>query len=71
MAHLLRRNNRQVNFEPAGSGQTLEDLSSLIPLPLSSHTKPVDSFPQARELKTDLKREVRGEVRFEIGRAHV
>ena len=67
MAHLLRRNNRQVNFEPAGSGQTSEHLSSLIPLPLSSHAKPVDSFPQARELETDLKREVRGEVRFDRG----
>jgi len=42
-------------------------LSSLIPLPLSSHAKPVDSFPQARELETDLKREVRGEVRFDRG----
>jgi len=67
VAHLLRRNNRQVNFEPAGSGQTSEHLSSLIPLPLSSHAKPVDSFPQARELETDLKREVRGEVRFDRG----
>jgi FAD/FMN-containing dehydrogenase/Fe-S oxidoreductase len=42
-------------------------LSSLIPLPLSSHAKPVDSFPQARELETELKREVRGEVRFDRG----
>ncbi|PYX66879.1 MAG: FAD-binding oxidoreductase [Acidobacteria bacterium] len=42
-------------------------MSSLIPLPLSSHAKPVDSFPQARELETDLKREVRGEVRFDRG----
>jgi len=42
-------------------------LSSLIPLPLSSHAKPVDSFPQARELEIELKREIRGEVRFDRG----
>ncbi|OLD20065.1 MAG: FAD-binding oxidoreductase [Acidobacteriales bacterium 13_1_40CM_3_55_5] len=38
-----------------------------MPLPLSSHAKPVDSFPQARELETELKCEVRGEVRFDRG----
>ena len=42
-------------------------MSSLIPLPLSSHAKPVDSFPQARQLETELKRDVRGEVRFDRG----
>jgi len=51
----------------ARAGQTSEHLSSLIPLPLSSHAKPVDSFPQALELETELKREVRGEVRFDRG----
>jgi FAD/FMN-containing dehydrogenase/Fe-S oxidoreductase len=37
------------------------------PLPLSSHGKPVDSFPRATELENELKRVVRGEVRFDRG----
>ena len=37
------------------------------PLPLSSHGKPVDSFPQAAELENELKRTVKGEVRFDRG----
>ena len=37
------------------------------PLPLSSHGKPVDSFQQALELEQELKRTVRGEVRFDRG----
>jgi FAD/FMN-containing dehydrogenase/Fe-S oxidoreductase len=37
------------------------------PLPLSSHGKPADSFAQAAELESDLKRAVRGEVRFDRG----
>ena len=37
------------------------------PLPLSSHAKPVDSFAQALELESELKRTVRGEVRFDRG----
>lgn len=37
------------------------------PLPPSSHAKPVDSFPQAREVENELKRMVRGEVRFDRG----
>jgi FAD/FMN-containing dehydrogenase/Fe-S oxidoreductase len=37
------------------------------PLPLSSHAKPVDSFAQARELENELKRVVKGEVRFDRG----
>jgi FAD/FMN-containing dehydrogenase/Fe-S oxidoreductase len=37
------------------------------PLPLSSHAKPVDSFPQARELESELRRSIRGEVRFDRG----
>ena len=37
------------------------------PLPLSSHGKPVDSFPHANELESELKRAVKGEVRFDRG----
>ncbi len=37
------------------------------PLPLSSHAKPADSFAQARELEHELKKTVRGEVRFDRG----
>jgi FAD/FMN-containing dehydrogenase/Fe-S oxidoreductase len=37
------------------------------PLPLSSHGKPVDSFAQASELENELKRTVKGEVRFDRG----
>jgi FAD/FMN-containing dehydrogenase/Fe-S oxidoreductase len=37
------------------------------PLPLSSHAKPVDSFSQASELDHELRRTVRGEVRFDRG----
>jgi FAD/FMN-containing dehydrogenase/Fe-S oxidoreductase len=39
----------------------------LAPLPLSSHAKPVDSFSKAAELERELKRTVRGEVRFDRG----
>jgi FAD/FMN-containing dehydrogenase/Fe-S oxidoreductase len=42
-------------------------VSTLTPLPPSSHAKPVDSFPAARELEYELKRSVRGEVRFDRG----
>src|SRR5579862_298320 len=38
-----------------------------VPLPLSSHAKPVDSFSQAAELENELKRVVEGEVRFDRG----
>ena len=38
-----------------------------IPIPASSHGKPVDSFSQAVELANALSREVRGEVRFDRG----
>jgi FAD/FMN-containing dehydrogenase/Fe-S oxidoreductase len=41
--------------------------SSQVPLPLSSHAKPIDSFSQAGELEVALKRAVRGEVRFDRG----
>ena len=44
-----------------------EPQNSPIPLPLSSHAKPVDSFAQALELERELEREVRGEVRFDSG----
>jgi FAD/FMN-containing dehydrogenase/Fe-S oxidoreductase len=37
------------------------------PLPRSSHGKPVDSFAQAAELANDLKKVVKGEVRFDRG----
>jgi FAD/FMN-containing dehydrogenase/Fe-S oxidoreductase len=37
------------------------------PLPLSSHAKPIDTFPEAAELEKELKREVKGEVRFDRG----
>ena len=37
------------------------------PLPLSSHAKPVDTFSGAAELEQELKRTVRGEVRFDRG----
>ena len=37
------------------------------PLPLSSHAKPVDTFPQASELEEELKQHIKGEVRFDRG----
>src|SRR5438874_2741215 len=37
------------------------------PLPPSSHAKPIDAFAQASELEIELKREIRGEVRFDRG----
>src|SRR5258706_1880402 len=37
------------------------------PLPLSSHAKPIDTFQRASELEAELKRSVRGEVRFDRG----
>jgi len=36
-------------------------------LPLSSHAKPVDTFALASDLEAELKRTVRGEVRFDRG----
>jgi FAD/FMN-containing dehydrogenase/Fe-S oxidoreductase len=45
----------------------VNDLHSIEPLPPSSHGKPVDSFAQAAELERELKRTVRGEVRFDRG----
>jgi FAD/FMN-containing dehydrogenase/Fe-S oxidoreductase len=42
-------------------------VNTLTPLPLSSHGKPVDSFSQATEVENELKRVVKGEVRFDRG----
>src|SRR5262245_47441366 len=42
-------------------------MNQLIPLPLSSHAKPIDSFSQSTGLELELKRTVRGEVRFDRG----
>jgi FAD/FMN-containing dehydrogenase/Fe-S oxidoreductase len=42
-------------------------LDSVRPLPLRSHATPIDLFPQAADLERALKREVRGEVRFDRG----
>jgi len=39
----------------------------IVPLPPSSHAKPIDAFPQAIDLERTLKREIRGEVRFDRG----
>ncbi len=38
-----------------------------LPLPLSSHAKPVDVFPPAAELEKELKQAIKGEVRFDRG----
>jgi len=46
---------------------TSEVVRIAAPLPLSSHAKPVDSFPLAAELENELRRVVRGEVRFDRG----
>ena len=45
----------------------MNTLHSIEPLPPSSHAKPVESFSQAAELEHELKRIVRGEVRFDRG----
>jgi FAD/FMN-containing dehydrogenase/Fe-S oxidoreductase len=45
----------------------MERLHSIGDLPPSSHGKAVDSFAQAQELERELKRVVRGEVRFDAG----
>jgi FAD/FMN-containing dehydrogenase/Fe-S oxidoreductase len=37
------------------------------PLPLSSHAKPVDSFARVSQLESELRRTIRGEVRFDRG----
>src|SRR5213595_3036989 len=42
-------------------------MSQLIPLPLSSHAKPIDSFAAAADLERALRQVVTGEVRFDRG----
>jgi FAD/FMN-containing dehydrogenase len=42
-------------------------LNQRLPLPLSSHGKPVDTFAAADDLEKELRREVKGEVRFDRG----
>ncbi len=42
-------------------------MSSRAPVPLSSHAKPADSFARATELEGELRRSVKGEVRFDRG----
>ena len=42
-------------------------MQALTPLPPSSHAKPVDTFAQAAALESELKRTLRGEVRFDRG----
>ncbi len=42
-------------------------MAPTIPLPLSSHAKPIDSFAAAADLERALKEAVRGEVRFDRG----
>src|ERR1700728_2915663 len=42
-------------------------MQTLTPLPLSSHAKPVDTFPQSADLEKELTREIKGEVRFDRG----
>jgi FAD/FMN-containing dehydrogenase/Fe-S oxidoreductase len=39
----------------------------IAPLPRSSHGKPVDAFSEAADLARALERDVRGEVRFDLG----
>ncbi len=38
-----------------------------VAIPLSSHDKPVDTFPPAEELAAELSRRIQGEVRFDRG----
>ena len=42
-------------------------MNQRLPLPLSSHGKRVDTFAAAADLEKELKREVKGEVRFDRG----
>jgi FAD/FMN-containing dehydrogenase/Fe-S oxidoreductase len=42
-------------------------MDTLTPLPLSSHAKPVDVFPQAADLERELKQNIKGETRFDRG----
>jgi FAD/FMN-containing dehydrogenase/Fe-S oxidoreductase len=49
------------------SSSTRASEKTVAPLPLSSHAKPVDSFARAAELENDLRKVVKGEVRFDRG----
>jgi FAD/FMN-containing dehydrogenase/Fe-S oxidoreductase len=51
-------------FSSSGANTTVQPLS---PLPLSSHAKPIDVFGEALELERELKRTLKGEVRFDRG----
>jgi len=51
-------------FSSSGVNTTVLPLS---PLPLSSHAKPIDVFGEALELERELKRTLKGEVRFDRG----
>jgi FAD/FMN-containing dehydrogenase/Fe-S oxidoreductase len=42
-------------------------MEGVTPLPLSSHAKPIDAFPQANELEKELQQYIKGEVRFDRG----
>ena len=42
-------------------------IGSIKALPASSHAKPADTFAQAAELERELRRTIRGEVRFDPG----
>jgi FAD/FMN-containing dehydrogenase/Fe-S oxidoreductase len=42
-------------------------LTNITPLPRSSHAKPVDTFSRAAELEAELRKHIRGEVRFDRG----
>jgi FAD/FMN-containing dehydrogenase/Fe-S oxidoreductase len=46
---------------------TTRTAAESVPLPLSSHAKPVDTFERAADLENELKRTVTGEVRFDRG----
>ena len=45
----------------------MPSLTTISPLPKSSHAIPANSFPQAKELEAELRRRVKGEVRFDPG----
>src|SRR5262244_455422 len=45
----------------------IESFAGRVPLPPSSHAKPVNTFGPAKELGDELRRVLRGEVRFDAG----
>src|SRR5579871_1131803 len=62
----LPRESRRVTIA-ARVSHIMATVQITTPLPLSSHAKPIDTFAQAAELERDLKRVVKGEVRFDRG----